>query len=68
MTTLLLQHRATGGSFILKMVFRLLLLVLFALRVGVIAGIYAAQVFYRLIVGKAYRKGLFESAFGKPVL
>jgi len=67
MTNLLLQHLATGGSFILKMAFRLLLLVLFPLSVGVIAAICAGQAFYRLIVDKAYRKSLFESASDKHV-
>jgi hypothetical protein len=66
MTTLLLQHLATGGSFVLKMAFRLLLLVLFPLCVGVIAATCAAQAFYRLIVDKEYRKGLFESVSDKP--
>jgi hypothetical protein len=66
MTTPLSQHLVTGGSFILKMAFRLLLLVLFPLCVGVIAATCAAQAFYRLIVDKGYRKGLFESASGKP--
>jgi hypothetical protein len=66
MTPLLQQHLVSGGSFILKMAFRLLLLVLFPLCVGVIAGICAAQAFYRLIADKGYRKGLFESASGKP--
>jgi hypothetical protein len=63
---LLLQHLATGGSFILKMAFRLLLLVLFPLSVGVIAAICAGQACYRLIVDKAYRKSLFASASDKP--
>jgi hypothetical protein len=67
MTNPLLQHLATGGSFILKMAFRLLLLVLFPLSVGVIAAICAGQAFYRLIADKEYRKGLFESASDKPV-
>jgi hypothetical protein len=67
MTTLLLQHLATGGSFALKMAFRLLLLVLFPLSVGVIAVICVGQAFYRLIVDKGYRKGLFESASDRPV-
>jgi glucan phosphoethanolaminetransferase (alkaline phosphatase superfamily) len=58
---------AAGGLFILKMAFRLLLLVLFPLCVGVIAGICAVQAFYRLIADKDYRKNLFESASGKPV-
>jgi hypothetical protein len=48
------------------MAFRLLLLVLFPLSVGVIAAICAGQAFYRLIVDKAYRKSLFESASAKP--
>ena len=66
MTNPLLQHLATGGSFILKMAFRLLLLVLFPLCVGVIAGICAVQAFYRLIADKEYRKDLFEFVSGKP--
>jgi hypothetical protein len=65
MTTLLLQHLATGGSFILKMAFRLLLLVLFPLCVGLIAATCAAQAFYRLTVDKEYRKNLFASASDK---
>jgi hypothetical protein len=67
MMTPLLQHLATGGSFILKMAFRLLLLVLFPLSVGVIAAICAAQAFYRLIVDKEYRKNLFKCVSDKPV-
>jgi hypothetical protein len=66
MTNPLLQHLDTGGSFVLKMAFRLLLLVLFPLCVGVIAAICVAQAFYRLIADKEYRNGLFESASGKP--
>jgi hypothetical protein len=66
MTNLLLQHLATGGSFILKMAFRLLLLVLFPLSVGVIAAICAGQACYRLIVDKEYRKSLFEFVSDKP--
>jgi hypothetical protein len=66
MMNLLLQHLATGGLFILKMAFRLLLLVLFPLSVGVIAAICAAQAFYRLIVDKEYRKSLFEFVSDKP--
>jgi hypothetical protein len=66
MTTPLSQHLVTGGSFILKMAFRLLLLALFPLSVGVIAAICAGQAFYRLTVDKEYRKSLFASASGKP--
>jgi glucan phosphoethanolaminetransferase (alkaline phosphatase superfamily) len=64
--TPLLQLLAIGGLFILKMAFRLLLLVLFPLCVGLIAATCAAQAFYRLIVDKEYRKNLFESASDKP--
>jgi hypothetical protein len=67
MMTHLTQHLATGGSFILKMAFRLLLLVLFPLCVGVIVAICAAQACYRLTVDKAYRKSLFAPASDKPV-
>jgi hypothetical protein len=66
MMHLLQQHLATGGLFILKMAFRLLLLVLFPLCVGLIAATCAAQAFYRLTVDKEYRKNLFASASDKP--
>ena len=60
MTDPLIQLLAIGGLLFLRLALTLVLPVLSALFAGVIVVISAAQVWFLLIAGRAYRKNLFE--------